>query len=272
MKFKKSITVSQPVVLIDLLAETTNLSKTVLKDCLIKGCIWLKKAHRKKEIRVRKAKGTLKSGDRITVYYDDAILSQPVPLAECIFHCNDYSVWNKPAGLLSQGTRYGDHCSLLRHVEKELLPKKQTPYLVHRLDREAYGLVIIAHHSKAAAKLSALFTTGKVTKKYRATVAGILKSDEKVFTIETPLDGKNAITEVTILQKDQEDNRSIIDVDLKTGRYHQIRKHLSSIGHSLIGDFRYGKKKQGEELQLCAYKLSFNCPFTKELKQFEIMP
>ncbi len=267
LKFDKQIVADQQGILVDLLAEKTGLSKTVLKECLNKGAIWLKRSG-KKEQRIRKAKLPVKPGDIFTVYYDPEILSQPVPEPECIAHDKNYSIWNKPAGLLSQGTRYGDHCSLLRVAEKKL--ECSSLFLVHRLDREARGLVLLAHNKDAAARFSELFRSGKIEKKYRAVVNGLLAEEGEILNIHNTIDGKPAHTIITVTAHDKEQRRTIIDIHLKTGRYHQIRRHLSGIGHPLIGDYRYGGARGKEELQLIAYKLTFNCPFTRRFHVYSL--
>ena len=78
-----------------------------------------------------------------------------------------YSVWFKPAGLMSQGTKYGDHCSLLR-LAGLFFKSKRKVFPVHRLDREASGMVLIAHDKTAAGKLSRLFRSQQIIKRYRA--------------------------------------------------------------------------------------------------------
>lgn len=260
MKLVNHFTVSQQGVAVDLIHAATSLSKSAIKECLNKGGIWLK-ARAKKEQRIRKAKLILHPQDKVSVYYDDTILQLPVPHPQCIFSCKQYSIWNKPAGLLSQGTRYGDHCSLLRVTEKE--GAIATPYLVHRLDREASGLVLLAHSSLAAAKLSELFQQGKIKKRYRAKASGIVAKENETFQIDSPLDGKTAMTTVTVVHHDLPANQTILDITLHTGRYHQIRRHLCAIGHPLVGDIRYGGNKNKEGLQLMAYSLSFRCPFSQ---------
>ncbi|SHO53173.1 RluA family pseudouridine synthase [Desulfopila aestuarii] len=264
MKLVHHFTVAKEGVAVDLIHAATSLSKTAIKDCLNKGGIWLK-TRSKKEQRIRKAKLILQPQDRISVYYDDSILQLPVPAPYCLFTCRQYSIWNKPAGLLSQGTRYGDHCSLMRFAEKN--GAITTPYLIHRLDREASGLVLLAHSSKAAAQFSELFREGKIEKRYRAIAKGIVASEKDTFCIERPLNGKMASTTVTVVKHDQLLQQSTLDILLHTGRYHQIRQHLSAIGHPLVGDMRYGGGKKQEGLQLTACSLAFLCPFTQKQRK-----
>lgn len=269
MKFTKHIVVEQAGSAADLLSVATGLSKTVLKDCLNKGAVWLNRAGKKQQ-RIRKAKFTLLPGDRLSLYYDEAILNQPVPEPQCLATEKHYSIWNKPAGLLSQGTKYGDHCSLLRFAEKADAGRYPAIHLVHRLDREAQGLVLLAHDRVAAAAFSALFRNGEIEKRYEAVAVGLLHSENTPLRIDQPLDGKAAGTLVTIVHHDEQLQQTALDIQLLTGRYHQIRRHLSGIGHPLVGDLRYGGKRNAEGLKLKAYSLSFICPFTKKRRHFSL--
>lgn len=270
MKFVHKTEVTAPMSLVDFLAGETALSKSCLKDCLIKGAVWLKRYPRK-EFRVRRAKYQLRNKDIVTLYYDPVILAQPVPEPDCIADEGRYSVWDKPAGLLSQGTRYGDHCSLLRLVEKHF--SNREVYLVHRLDREASGLVLVAHDKKAAAAFSALLgrqCTDSVEKWYRATVEGVFGETDRDFKIDLPLDGKNAVTMVTVVARDTAALRSDLKIRILTGRYHQIRRHLSMLGHPIAGDQRYGQAKGRENLRLQACRLSFSCPLSGKRRSYRL--
>lgn len=263
MKFQKRIVVPDSTLLIDLLASHCDVSRSSLKDCLTKGGVWRKGSGRK-ELRIRRAKSQVRKGDIITVCYDDTVLNRTPPPVQPLVIENQYSIWNKPPLLLSQGSRFGDHCSLLRLAEKTLTNHK--PYLVHRLDREACGLVMLAHGKQAAGKLSELFQNRKIVKRYLAVVHGLLGSPGENAHITEPLDGKSALTEYRVLH--QEANKTSLQVDIKTGRYHQIRKHFSGIGHILVGDKRYGSKEKDIALHLAAYELRFRCPFSGEEKNY----
>jgi tRNA pseudouridine32 synthase/23S rRNA pseudouridine746 synthase len=169
---KKTVGPDDPQSAVDFLAQHTDLSKVRIKNAMNKGAVWLKKA-KGKQNRIRRATTVLRMGDHLSLYYDQKLLALNPPPAECIRDLKRYSVWFKPAGLMTQGTRYGDHCSLLRQVELFFKNTRQV-FLIHRLDREAAGLVLVAHDQGAAGKLSHLFQNRSIFKHYRAQVRGNL--------------------------------------------------------------------------------------------------
>lgn len=173
-----------------------------------------------------------------------------------------YSAWFKPAGLLVDGSRYGDHCTLERQVEQYFGGNRRV-FLVHRLDREAAGVMLVAHSSQAAARLGALFHDRKVGKYYRIEVRGRLAPAGATGRIDEPLDGKAARTEYTVLGVDAGREVSRLEVRIHTGRYHQIRRHFAASGHPVMGDPRYGEHNADPRgMQLVASRLSFVCPWS----------
>lgn len=255
----------------DILAGVCQLSKIVIKDAMQKGAVWLKRPG-SKEQRIRKARFELQAGDRLSLYYDSQILNLKPSQPHLVARQKTYSVWYKPAGLLTQGTRFGDHCSLLRFVEKQ--PEfGGTIKLIHRLDREARGLVLLAHNQRAASGLSELFQTREIEKRYWATAYGQVGAIGETLICDTALDGKIARTLITVMEIVGDGQFSILDILLETGRTHQIRRHLSMLGHPLVGDCRYGDGVQGNAvLQLCASSLKFVCPLTGKNRSYAIKP
>jgi tRNA pseudouridine32 synthase/23S rRNA pseudouridine746 synthase len=258
-----------PKTVVDFLAGHSSVSKVRIKNAMVKGAVWLKRA-RGKRYRVRRAKTALKTGDELSFYYHEKLLALTPPAAECISDQERYSVWFKPAGLMTQGTKYGDHCSLLRGVELYFKNKRKV-FLIHRLDREASGIVLVAHEKQAAAGLSRLFQNRSIVKHYRAQVLGNLTQNHSKETIRIPLDGKSAITEYKVLSHDPASNTTQVDVIIHTGRKHQIRRHFDMIGHPVMGDPRYGEgNRNSEGMQLTATALEFDCPFSGKYKEFKI--
>ncbi len=271
-RLQRDLTVSSEVKTVDFLAAHCPLSKIKLKNVLQKGGVWLKRT-RRKERRIRKSTFQLVPGDHISLYYDESILSLVPSQPRLIAEERYYSIWFKPAGLLSQGSKFGDHCSLLRLVSQFFHHKKDIKP-VHRLDREAFGIILIAHNRKGARELSRLFQAGTIEKRYRAEVCGKLGKSGKALTITNPLDRKTAQTTVTILSYSEDEDTTKLDILLHTGRLHQIRRHLSMLGHPIVGDRKYGQRPPAsrKELRLCAYQLSFQCPFSGKQREYKISP
>lgn len=199
-----------------------------------------------------------------------------------LYEDNHIIVVYKFPGILSQSdnTKDLDMVSIIKTYLKERYHKPGNVYLglVHRLDRPVKGVMVFAKTSKAAARLSKQIRNGQMHKKYYAVVEGILKEkegilenkiekiDNKKVLIDSP-NGKEASLEYKVLK--EKDNLSLVDINLLTGRYHQIRLQFSSRNHPLYGDTLYGSKYKGD-LALISYSLSFIHPTTKEKMCFEI--
>lgn len=259
---------TQQAIACDLLAAESGLSKTKIKDAMNKGAVWIKK--RGKIQRLRKATALLHRGDHIELHYDEKLLSLVPPEAVMISDRVHYSVWFKPAGLMAQGTLFGDHCSLLRQVERHFGVQRPV-FLVHRLDRETDGLMLVAHRREAAAKLSELFQKKKIIKEYRVEVRGDLGEEGREGTIDEPLDGKEAVTEYVVMSHGPERKTTIVSAFIRTGRLHQIRRHFALIGFPVMGDPRYGTgNKNREGMKLTAVSLKFPSPFADRIEQFSL--
>lgn len=253
----------------DFLSQQTGISKAKVKDAMNKGAVWLTKKNGKMK-RLRRATRSLIQSDQLELYYDEKTLALQPPVAVCLNDQKHYSVWYKPVGLLAQGTQYGDHCSLMRQAELYFRSLREM-FLVHRLDREASGVMLLAHTKEAAAKLSGLFQKNLVTKKYLVEVRGNLTQKILDKTIDLTLDGKTSLTEFAVKLFNPDTNTSIVDVFIKTGRLHQIRRHFDMIGFPVIGDPRYGSgNKNTEGMKLSAVSLSFRCPFLNMEVEYKI--
>jgi tRNA pseudouridine32 synthase / 23S rRNA pseudouridine746 synthase len=213
---------------------------------------------------LRRATKVLYKGSKIQFFYDEQVLARKPETAHLTHDAGSYSIWYKPAGMLAQGSQWGDHCSILRWVEvngESLYGNKRECFLVHRLDADAAGLMIIAHDSQSAAKLSVLFQGRDIKKYYQAWVVDDCELPGGGMTLDFELDGKSAITHIKKIGV--VDHATLLDVHIETGRKHQIRRHLANIGHPILGDRLYGTKaKVG--LQLLAYRLEFVCPVTQQ--------
>lgn len=250
---------------IDFLSAHTELPKARIKDALNKGAVWLHTHGR--EQRLRRATKTLRRGDKLSLYYDTDVLQREPPTPQLLADERDYSIWCKPEGMLAQGTRYGDHCALLRWCEKHFQPPREC-FLIHRLDREAEGLMLIAHTKKAATVFSAMWQQHQIQKQYAVTVEGAIGAVGSAQRIDTPLDGKACTTHFTVIAFDEATARSTLAVTLITGRKHQIRRHMAELGFPVVGDYRYGRG--GEKLALRAVALAFVCPLRGVEKKYAI--
>jgi tRNA pseudouridine32 synthase/23S rRNA pseudouridine746 synthase len=267
VSLKETVGPGDPITACDFLAVKTSISKSKIKHAMIKGAVWIRKGTRKRE-RLRKATAQLSPGDYIELYYDETILSIEPPRAVCLYDEKRYSVWYKPPGLMTQGTMYGDHCSLIRQAETGFTRRRKA-FPVHRLDREAVGLVLVAHTKDAAAKLSRLFRNNKIEKHYRIEVLGNMKG--KNGTITLPLDGKEALTDYVVETHNSIKNTTTLTVTIGTGRLHQIRRHFNMIGYPVMGDPRYGRgNKNTEGLKVAATGLKFTSPFNGKTISLEL--
>jgi tRNA pseudouridine32 synthase / 23S rRNA pseudouridine746 synthase len=257
---------SKPLKLGDFLVSLTSLNYSVIKEAASKGAIWIQQNNIGKILRIRSIEKVIQPKDFVWFYYDPKVLSlSEISSLELIFECKQYGVWIKPAGVLSQGTQAGAHTSLLRYIEKS---KNNEAYLVHRLDRETFGLMIVAYNSLAAATFCDLFQKNKIEKFYHAIVVGNLTPMHR-SRIDFPLDNKSAVTEFEVLES--VGSYSLLRLNLKTGRLHQIRRHLALQGTPVLGDPKYGiGNKNSSGLQLAATELNFYDPWAKESKMFKI--
>ena len=254
---------------IDCLAGGCSLSRAQLKNAMAKGAVWLGRGAGAAR-RLRRAKTRLNAGAVMDLYYDQRVLDASALPPSLVADEREYSVWYKPFGMLSQGSKWGDHCSIARCAEKALSPERPA-LVVHRLDRSATGLILIAHHKLAAAGLSGLFSARQIDKGYRVVVHGVVALDHGVEQrIETPIDGRPATTRIRVLEADAVRQRTLLDVALDTGRKHQIRVHLSGLDHPVVGDRLYGTGEDVEDLQLTACRLAFRCPLTGEDRQYRL--
>jgi tRNA pseudouridine32 synthase/23S rRNA pseudouridine746 synthase len=253
---------------VDLLQQATGLSKQRIKLAMTQGAVWITRG--KNTQRLRRAKRALRVGDEVHLYYDAEILAEIPPEPILVADVGGYSVWNKPFGLRSQGSKWGDHCTLVRWAERHLQPER-TAFTVHRLDRAANGLMLVAHSKSVAAAFSKLFREREVEKHYRAVVAGDFSKHASPLRVEKAIDDKEAISEFSLVDVVDDGNRSIVDVRIETGRKHQIRRHLADLGYPVIGDRLYGDgEADGVDLQLTACTLAFQCPVNKDRVEYRL--
>jgi len=266
-KFEKHLLVDQPKTVIECLSQHIHFSKQQLKTILNNGAVWLEDNYGVR--RVRRAKKNLQPKDQIHVYYDAHVQMMLPPEPQLVADEGEYSIWNKPCGLLSQGSKWGDHCTISRWSEIHLLPQRPA-FIVHRLDRAANGLIVIAHKKTIAAAFSKMFACHAIDKIYQAQVEGCIQDMKLPCLIESKINNKTAISEILSLKVNVEKNITLLTINIKTGRKHQIRKHLSELGYPIIGDRLYGSLEENQDLQLSSIHLSFQCPVSGIAKTYQL--
>ena len=203
---------------------------------------------------------------------------------EPIYLDNHLLVILKPPGLLSQADETGDPDVL--SIWKEYLrrrfdkPGKVFLGLVHRLDRPASGIMVLARTSKAASRLTQQFRERSVVKEYVAVVEGrpeksglltdfLIKEDRRV-RIASPDEAGARQAELDLKPGVSTSGLTAVTVRLHTGRPHQIRVQLATRGTPIVGDFRYGARREldGKNLALHAFRLSFTHPIGRERVEF----
>jgi len=267
MQFEKKIEIAYADnKAVDALSDSTELSKKIIKQVMAKGAVWLKRGQ--KTQRIRRADKVLNAGDSLYIYYNSEVLDKQPDNAVLIADEGVYSIWYKPYGMLSQGSKWGDHCTINRWVEQNLQPQRPA-FVVHRLDRAATGLIIIAHQKKTAAYFSSLFQSREIEKKYRALVWG---NFPEYKMCDADIDDKPARSHVSLLKYDTANNQSLVEVSIETGRKHQIRKHLSVAGFPIVGDRLYGDSNALDDKDLCLTScyLSFIPPLEAIKKNYTL--
>lgn len=200
-----------------------------------------------------------------------------------IYEDNHLLVVEKPINIPTQedNTKDKDLLTILKEYIKEKYNKPGNVYLglVHRLDRPVGGIMVFARTSKAASRLSEQVRNKIFKKTYNAVVIGninkegklkdYLLKDEKKNIVKVDKNGKEAI--LNFKKLDFKNNMSLVEINLETGRSHQIRVQMSHYGYPLFGDQKYNKtSKTGEQIALFAKKIEFIHPTTNELLTFEL--
>ncbi len=169
---------------------------------------------------------------------DDGL--KPVKMDINVIYEDEYILAiNKPSGISVHPGKDTKDYSILNFLLYLGEKKKFTPHLVHRLDKYTSGVLLVAKNKDMARRLSDMFSGKKIKKKYNALVWGEAKEN---FRISIPLDNTNAITNYTLIKrlKYRGFDLSYLEVEILTGKKHQIRRHLSMVGLPIVGDDKYG--------------------------------
>lgn len=260
----------------------TGYTRSRIKQLVEKGLV------RADGVTVKKCGHTLKKGDTVTLDVPDLvekIEKKDIPV-DILYEDDDIAVINKPQGLTVHpaGGNYTDTLvnALMYRLDKlSGINGEIRPGIVHRLDKDTSGVMVVAKNDAAHLNLSAQIAKRTVKKEYLALLEGNLKDDSG--TIVTRIgrspknrklmavlpEGREAVTDYTVLSR-FDDNCLVLFV-IRTGRTHQIRVHAKYLGHPVVGDKSYGYKKQKFDLNgqlLHAYRLTFTHPTTGKVMTF----
>lgn len=220
-------------------------------------------------------------GDTLSIpfFLPEPPIVQPTYMEiDILFEDDHLLIANKPAGMDTHPNSEIDHFSLLNGVAFHLQSKGDLHYIkhIHRLDRDTTGAVIFAKHRMCGAILDRLLEERKIKRTYVALVEGKIKTSGGSISKPIGRDrhhptrrrvsstGQSAVTHYKVQSYNAKNNTTLISCQLDTGRTHQIRVHLSSIGHPLIGDSLYGSRVKQKRQALHALKVEFTHPFTEE--------
>ncbi len=260
-----------------------DLSRTMIQEMINRGLVSVNG-------KITKASYKTKLNDQIEIMIEDNteldIEPESIPL-KIVYEDKDVIVVDKPTGMIvhpSPGIIKGTLVNALLYHCKDLsgINGVNRPGIVHRIDKETSGLLMIAKNDAAHRSLSNQLKTHSVTRRYVALVHGVIPhvqgkidapigrnpNDRQSMTV-TRTNSKNAVTNFTVIKRYK--NMSMIECRLETGRTHQIRVHMSYIGYPVYGDPKYGRRKDdfsyGQFLH--AKKLGFIHPTTRKYMEFE---
>lgn len=240
----------------------------------------LKKAIKRGQIlidgKVGNTRDWVQPEQEITVLEDLRKIPKILPLAiPIIYEDIHLAILHKPASLPVSGNRYRTlENALPFNLQKSpLLEAMPWPRPVHRLDADTSGLLIVAKTYRAMVRLGQAFEGGAMEKTYKAVVWGNLPSNSGIIT--TPVDDHTALTNYEVIRSKNHPKlgrMSEVQLELKTGRTHQLRKHLSGLGNDILGDLIYGKPERPKirGLWLWATEIRFLHPITQKPIHFKL--
>lgn len=255
----------------------------------------LNKALRKKDIRINNVRinqnTIVYENDVISIYISDEnlIKNSCVDISQYIYYEDDnICIVNKTEGMCVKqdvDNELSLEQMLIKYANGQFVPMP-----CHRLDRNTKGLVVFAKNAEALDEMKNCFEKHLIKKYYKCLVYGIMENKTDILTDYLFKDAKKNIVKISdkkqkgyveiktkyTVQKEYDNNTSVLEVELLTGKTHQIRAHLASIGHYIIGDNKYGNKEINKSFkkstqQLVAYKLVFNTKTMNKLYYLDNM-
>lgn len=239
-------------------------SRKSAKKSIEKGLVHINRSRAKTNYK-------LKEKDILEIFVDEQKNRPEINLKiDILFEDDFFSVVNKPSGIQVSGNtkRTLENAlsgNLTLSTEKDAL---EFPKPIHRLDFQTTGIILIGKTARAVRLLNKMFEDRKVEKEYTAICIGEIPESGR---IDKPIDGKNAITEFKRINQWESKKYkflNLVELKIETGRRHQIRKHMFSLGFPVLGDPDYGFPRmmpKGRGMFLHASKISFEHPFTKEI-------
>ncbi|MCA9833518.1 MAG: RluA family pseudouridine synthase [Thermomicrobiales bacterium] len=267
--------------------ELPELSRTYLQQLISDGSVLV-------DGLVRRTSFKITPGQIVTVELPEVeeteLLAEDIPL-DVVYEDSDILMINKPAGLVVHPAAGHSHGTLVNavlfHAPEISIQGSTRPGIIHRLDKDTSGIMVIAKSDRAQTSLVEQWQAREVRKQYLALVSGVIEED--TATIDAPIgrssanrqqmtatrSGREAITHFTVLERFED--CTLLDVAIETGRTHQIRVHLAFIGHPVVGDALYGNKPSARVAErlgvkrqfLHAQSLSFDMPGAGERVTFE---
>lgn len=270
-----------------ILENLENITRSYIKNLIDSGNIRVNE-------KIQKSGYALKEGDSIDVKIPEEKQSDIKPeniKLDIVYEDDDIIIVNKEKGMVvhpANGNYSGTMVNSLMYSHKTNLSSINgviRPGIVHRIDKDTSGILVVAKNDNAHKELSKQFKDHSINRKYIALVKGIIKEDN--LDIDLPIgrsnkdrkkmavtdkNSKRAVTHISVLKRYYNSNVTLIEASLETGRTHQIRVHMAYYGHPLVGDEIYGKKDSKFKVNgqmLHAKVLGFIHPSTKKYVEFE---
>ena len=270
------------------LSRKTDFTRSRIQQLIKNGDITVNGKNAKNNKKI-KSSYKIEENDKIEIFIPETEQAEIIPeniKIDVIYEDEDIAVINKKAGLVvhpAQGHYSGTLVNAILYHIKDLsgINGEIRPGIVHRLDKDTSGLIVIAKNDKAHINLAKMFQEKKIKKTYLAILKGKLTKekgrivtqigrdtdDRKKMTVIKGNDrGKEAITNYNVICSNE--LFTLVKVYIETGRTHQIRVHMKYMGYPILGDMVYGRKDSEKRQMLHAYKLEFLHPVTEKPMKF----